>query len=219
MYKTGDLGRYRPDGVLEYCGRKDFQVKIRGNRIELGEVEHALLKMPGVKDAVVLCLEKEDKYLCAYILPEKGTSFTPEGVLGQLGRALPGYMVPAVAVVMEAFPLNPNGKVDKKALPLLTPQAPRPLSIPVPPANGLEEELMGIWADVLGKSDFGTRDNFFHVGGDSIKLIRVFNLVNQKYPLVSEITDLFKAHTVEQIGKMILAKGRPATGRLHSLQL
>jgi amino acid adenylation domain-containing protein/non-ribosomal peptide synthase protein (TIGR01720 family) len=187
IYKTGDLGKWMPDGNIEFIGRKDDQVKIRGYRIEPGEIEHALLSREEIKEAVVLAKENEsgEKELVAYITSnvEQNTS----DLRAYLKELLPAYMLPAYFVQLEAMPLTANGKVDKKSLP-----DPGGLGISggmeyVAPRTEQEKILVSVWSAVLKRSGIGIRDSFYNLGGDSIKSIQVVaRLKQQGYSLKPE---------------------------------
>jgi amino acid adenylation domain-containing protein/non-ribosomal peptide synthase protein (TIGR01720 family) len=168
MYRTGDLARYLPDGDVEFLGRTDFQVKIRGLRVELGEIEHALTAHPDVRESIVLLREDRPgvKQLAAYVVSAR----TDDSVLEQelrrrLDGALPAYMVPDVFVRLPAMPLTSNGKIDRKALP--APAAPVMRSRA--PETAAERALASVWKGVLGIDEVGAEDNFFSLGGDSIR--------------------------------------------------
>ncbi|MCP5052177.1 MAG: AMP-binding protein, partial [bacterium] len=179
LYRTGDLVKWLPDGTVTFISRLDHQVKIRGFRIEPGEIENRLLAHENISEAIVIAIKGEggDHYLCSYIIPQKAADngeLTP-GILGEfLKKKLPGYMVPAGFVIMERFPLNPNGKIDRKSLP--EPEISDTVSREyVPPADRIEERLADIWAEVLGRSpeSIGVHDNFFNLGGHSLKATRL----------------------------------------------
>jgi amino acid adenylation domain-containing protein len=175
MYRTGDLGRYLPDGNIEFLGRIDHQVKIRGFRIELGEVEAALRGCEGVREAVVLARGDEPggKRLVAYLSGREGTVPTVKLLREQLLRSLPEYMVPAAWVVMESLPLNPNGKIDRKALPAPQGQAVDTGAHYEAPRNEVERRLAQIWVQVLKLPRVGIHDNFFALGGHSLLATQV----------------------------------------------
>ncbi|ERI05708.1 AMP-binding enzyme [Aneurinibacillus aneurinilyticus ATCC 12856] len=175
LYRTGDVARYLPNGDLEYLGRIDHQVKIRGYRIELGEIESTLHTHPLVKEATVIVREDEpgDKRLVAYVVGEGSAAEWR----GHLQARLPGYMVPAHFVAIEAFPLTANGKVDHKALPAPTPQ--KTEEGYTAPRNECEQALVSIWKQVLGVKQVGIHDNFFEAGGDSILSIQIVSRANQ----------------------------------------
>ena len=202
MYKTGDLVRWLPDGNVEFLGRIDQQVKIRGYRIELGEIEQQLLKYPGVRDAVVL--DREDaggmKYLCAYLVGE-GT-LEEGGIKGFLGKELPDYMVPAYLLQVEAIPLTANGKIDKRALPEPELKTAKGATY-VPPRNQVELRLAEIWQSVLNcKQEVGIHDNFFHLGGDSIKAIQVISRLS-RYHMKLEMKQLFQYPRISELSSQV----------------
>ncbi|MGP4045444.1 amino acid adenylation domain-containing protein [Streptomyces sp. 2A115] len=163
MYRTGDLARWGRDGQLEYVGRRDHQVKIRGFRIELGEVEAALRALPGVQDALVT-VDGERSRLLGYVVPEPGAEPEPVQLRAQLVEWLPEYLRPSVLAVLDAWPLTPNGKVDRAALPM--PEA--AVTDQRAPETVLEELLCGVFAEVLGLPEVGVLDDFFELGGHSL---------------------------------------------------
>lgn len=174
LYKTGDLARYLPDGQLEYLGRNDQQVKIRGFRIELGEIDATLTQHPALHDAVTVVRDEGGmKHLVAYLLAPKGAVSVAQ-LRAFLAERLPEYLIPAMFVFLDAFPLNTNGKVDRQALP-----APNweerydSTSAYALPQTPTEELLVGIWSRVLGQKQIGVQDNFFELGGDSIISLQI----------------------------------------------
>lgn len=175
LYKTGDLARWRPDGTLEYLGRIDHQVKIRGFRIELGEIEAELSRHPGVREAVVVAREDlpGHKRLVAYLVPAEGARPAAADLRVHLQAGLPEYMVPATFVVLDAMPLGPSGKTDRRLLP--APDASRRESRQpyAAPRDPVETELCTIWSAVLRMERVGINDNFFELGGDSIIGIQI----------------------------------------------
>ncbi len=198
LYRTGDLARYRPDGNLEYLGRLDHQVKIRGFRIELGEVEAALVRHPQVRETVVVAQEDPpgDKRLVGYVVGEEPIP-TGEELRAHLKEVLPEYMVPAAFVFLDALPLTPNRKVDRKALP--APDVGSQLAHRyVAPRNPTEEILVGIWAEVLGAERVGVHDNFFELGGDSILSIQVVSRARQAGIIITP-KDLVQYQTVARL--------------------
>jgi amino acid adenylation domain-containing protein/non-ribosomal peptide synthase protein (TIGR01720 family) len=172
MYRTGDVVRWTTDGQIRYLGRADHQVKVRGFRIELGEVESALLRHPGIAEAVAVVREESTghKRLVGYVVPASSAPVDPAELRAFLARSLPDYMVPAAIVVLAALPLNPNGKLDRRALPAPDWTA---RGGHVAPRTETERVLAGIWAEVLGLAEVGVEDNFFELGGDSILSIQV----------------------------------------------
>ncbi|MEU9144177.1 amino acid adenylation domain-containing protein [Streptomyces sp. NPDC048349] len=180
MYRSGDLARWRADGTLEHLGRSDDQVKVRGFRIEPGEIEAALVGHAGIREAVVTVHQDENGHrrLVAYLVG--GGELSTAQLREHLAASLPDYMVPALFVVLEALPLSPSGKVDRRALPAPEAQAGPSGAEYVAPRNGVEEALARIWAQVLGVDRVGVHDNFFHLGGDSILSIQVVSLARQE---------------------------------------
>jgi acyl carrier protein len=202
MYKTGDLGRWLPDGNIEFLGRNDFQVKIRGFRIELGEIEAALREQAGVREAVVVAREDAggDKRLVAYYTstetsgPEwrEGAAeiVGAEVLRDRLSAKLPEYMLPAAYVRIEQFPLTPNGKLDRKALPAPDQDAYGMREYEAPRGE-TETTLAAIWCEVLKLERVGRRDNFFELGGHSLLAVRVITRVRQALGVEVPLGDLF----------------------------
>jgi natural product biosynthesis luciferase-like monooxygenase protein len=195
IYGTGDLVRWRADGRLDFVGRADAQVKLRGYRIELGEIEAALEGCTGVAQAVVLAREDTpgDMRLVAYL---RGTA-TPEAARAHLATHLPAHMIPAHVVVLEHFPLTPNRKVDRKALPAPETQikAPRPAAAPKPvtPANTIERDIAAIWARILGVAEIGAQDSFFDLGGHSLLAVQAHREIRSTLAVDRlSITDIFR---------------------------
>ena len=181
LYKTGDVVRLRAEGLLEYLGRNDEQVKVRGFRIELGEIEAVLKSQQEVREALVVAREEaEGKRLVAYVVPREGGTLTVSQLREGVQARLPGYMLPAAFVLLEALPLTAHGKVDRRALP--APGAARPeLREAYAPARTTREEiLVEIWQEALGLERVGIDDNFFALGGDSIRSIRVLALARER---------------------------------------
>ncbi|KPV55997.1 fusaricidin synthetase, partial [Paenibacillus sp. A3] len=208
-YRTGDLARWRADGTLEYKGRIDEQVKIRGYRIELGEVETQLLRVEGVKEAVVIAREDEQgqKQLCAY--------FTAEGELSAgearsvLSQELPGYMVPSYFVQVERIPLTPNGKVDRRALPVPEGSVQTGTEF-VAPRTMLEVQLADIWKNVLELSAVGIKDNFFDLGGHSLRATNLVAIIQKELQKNVQLRDVFQHPTIEQLAQVIEAMEQTA---------
>ncbi|WP_159051931.1 condensation domain-containing protein, partial [Streptomyces niveiscabiei] len=190
LYRSGDVVRWRADGRLEFLGRGDDQVKIRGFRVELGEVEAALARCPGVGGVKVVA---RDRRLAAYLVPAAGAVLDTVAVRQEAGRVLPEYMVPSAIAVLDELPLTPNGKVDQRALPEPEFANRAPYLAPRTPA---EETLAGIWADVLGIERVGVQDSFFDLGGDSILSIQVVSRA-RRAGLTLSSRDVFVGQTVE----------------------
>ncbi|MBE0342322.1 amino acid adenylation domain-containing protein, partial [Paenibacillus sp. 28ISP30-2] len=196
MYRTGDLAKWMLDGNIEYLGRIDHQVKIRGYRIELGEVEAQLLKLEAVREAVVTAREDEQgqKQLCAYVVTH--ADIAANELRSALSQELPGYMVPSYFVQLEQLPLTPNGKVDRRALPQPEGSVDSGEDY-VAARTDVERTLVSVWQSVLGIEHIGVLDNFFHLGGDSIKAIQVSSrLLQNGYKL--EMRELFQYPTIAE---------------------
>jgi amino acid adenylation domain-containing protein len=181
LYRSGDLGRYRADGTIEFLGRIDHQVKVRGFRIELGEIEAALKQHPAVQDSA--CIVREDtpgvRRLAAYLTPRGDAAPTVGELRQHLLTRLPDYMVPALFVTLDALPLLPNGKVNRRALPAPDQERPELEAAFVAPRTSAEETLAAIWRQVLGLEQVGVHDNFFELGGDSILSIQIIARAKQ----------------------------------------
>lgn len=205
LYRSGDLGQMLSNGDIEHLGRIDHQVKIRGFRIELGEIETAMLKHPVIKDVTVIAKEvNEDKFLCAYIVANKG--FTIENIREYLLNILPNYMVPSYFIELNAIPMNSNGKVDISALPDPKDNASINSNYEAP-ENRIQEKILEIFATVLDidVNKISIRDSFFSIGGDSIKVISLVNLINKQLNLNIKISDIYINSTIKEIDKNISA--------------
>lgn len=205
LYRTGDLARQREDGNIVFLGRGDTQVKIRGQRLELGEVESALRKLPEVGDCVVLLAKdrQEDGYLAAYLVPA-GSSIDVAAVRQHCRETLPEYMIPSVFTVLDKLPLSPNGKVDRRALSALTATAaPETITNPDLPRDAVEEKLTGIWRDLLPQKNFGVHDDFFDLGGHSLMAVRLFTRIEKEFGVRLPLTTLFHAATIASIAEML----------------
>jgi amino acid adenylation domain-containing protein len=172
LFKTGDLAKYNDQGELIFIGRKDFQVKIRGYRIECGEIEHTLLEHPAIRQTLVICREMDalEKQLVAYFTFHLARYASVDDIRQFLASRLPDYMVPAVFVALEAFPLLPNGKIDRKKLPAPGNVRPNLAYAFVPPKNVRQKQIVQIWEEVLNLEGLGINDNFFDLGGNSLKI-------------------------------------------------
>lgn len=199
-FKTGDLGRIDSSGNLEYLGRRDFQIQIRGQRVELVEVESHLRQAPGVSDGVVTATEigKREKRLVAYITLEDSESFSLETIRGYLHDRLPGYMQPSGWIVLDKMPLNVNYKIARKALPKPTPGNLILTETYVAPRNATEQLLTTIWQQVLDIPRVGINDNFFNIGGDSLSAMNISMLLAEKGVEVSPL-QLAKTPTIAAI--------------------
>lgn len=204
LYKTGDLGRFDTEGNLEFIGRVDDQVKLRGFRIELGEIEALLARHPKVGNAVVMLREDVagDKRLVGYIIP-KGTAPSSGELKSYLKGQLPEYMVPSAFVKMEEFPLTPNEKVDRRALPAPEQNRPEMNRTFQAPRDAVEQQLTKIWEKVLGVQPIGVADNFFELGGHSLLAVRVFSQIEKTLGKKLPLATLFRAPTIEEIAGVI----------------
>jgi amino acid adenylation domain-containing protein len=201
LYSTGDLVRSRADGVIEFLGRVDAQVKIRGFRVELGEIECALAQHEAVRSAVVTVQGNErSKEIIAYFVPENGAATTSAALRDWLREKLPDYMIPAVFVPMRTLPLTANGKIDRRSLP--APQQTRSQSF-IAPKTDLERSVAEIWRSVLGSGEIGTADNFFDIGGDSIRLMDVHAKLVRALRRPFSVTVLFQYPTVASLAHFL----------------
>ncbi|MDT5296661.1 MAG: hypothetical protein QOJ76_3541, partial [Acidobacteriota bacterium] len=207
LYHTGDLGRYLPDGNVEPLGRADQQVKIRGFRIELGEIESVLGQHPAVSEAVALAREDVpgDKHLVAYVVHEDGASPTPVELRRFLKERLPDYMLPSAFVVVEAMPLTPNGKLDRRALPAPAPELPEIDESFVVSQAPVDELLATIWAEVLGVREVRPGDNFFELGGHSLLATKVLSRVREAFHVELPLRALFEALTLKELAERVEA--------------
>jgi len=207
IYKTGDLGRWLPDGTIEFIGRKDNQVKVRGYRIELGEIEHTLLLKDEIKTAVVIVkqLPSGDKDLVAYFNASHPIGNTE--IRSHLQERLPSYMIPSFFVPLAEFPLTSNGKIDKRALLNQEGLGLAGGSDYVAPSTALEKQLVTIWETVLEREPIGVKESFFELGGHSLKLIKLINSYNKNFNVEIKLRDLFVLTTIEKHADLIGVKG------------
>jgi hypothetical protein len=211
LYKTGDRVRRRADGDIEFLGRLDGQVKLRGFRVEPGEVEGALNGHGRVRESVVLLREDapEKKRLVAYVVPgQDGTTPAVDELRGFLREKLPEYMVPSAIVVLEALPLTPNGKVDRRALPAPDPSGFRAENDYAAPRTPLEERLVEIWKEVLGLRRVGVRDDFFELGGHSLLGTQVVSRLRGALRVELPLRHLFETPTIAGLAERIEAVQR-----------
>jgi amino acid adenylation domain-containing protein len=205
LYRSGDLTRWRKDGTVEFVGRVDHQVKLRGYRIELGEIEAALLQQDGIGEALVILRDDEatnHKMLVAYVVPKQGNELDVANVHSALERTLPTYMVPSAIVPLKSMPINPNSKLDRFALPAPTPTK-RTI---VEPENAVEKEVLELWQQILNLSPISVEDNFFAIGGNSLRAIRILSALRQRKPQNrTTIADLFNNPTIRSFAKIIEA--------------
>jgi len=204
VYRTGDLGRLHADGCLEHLGRTDFQVKIRGRRVETADVEAALLSMSTLREAVVVARRRHgDDALVAYVVPANGRTPDVGALRRRLAAQLPGYMIPSACVVLDALPLLPNGKVNRRALP--DPGTTRPdLDVPfVAPRNDAEAAIAQIWTDLLALDRVGVHDDFLDLGGDSLMATRIIARVSDRFGVSVPLRLLWGASTVARMAEIV----------------
>jgi amino acid adenylation domain-containing protein len=203
IYRTGDLGRLLEDGNLEYVGRRDHQVKIRGVRLETVEIENSLLEHPSIVEAAVSSREDGGgtSYLCAYVVSSQPVE--PDQLRRHLSGSLPDFAIPSVFVKMDRLPRTLNGKIDRNALP--TPEEARKRSglDYVAPRNSTEEQLAAIWAEVLGLKKVGVNDNFFDLGGHSLNVLQVISRMQSAFDLELPLASLFKSPTIGTLAEYI----------------
>ena len=206
IYKTGDIGKYTLEGQLDFLGRLDDQVKVRGYRVELSEIEARIAEHEQVQQTVVLARGKEgaDKQLVAYVVSAAPAAGLIDELKAKLRGQLPGYMVPGIFVVMETFPLNRNGKIDRKALPVPTREQMRGSESFVAPRNELEEYLSTVWAEVLKVERVGIHDNFFDLGGHSLMATQVIARVRDRLQRELPLRSLFQYPTIADFTQQAL---------------
>ena len=207
MYRTGDLARYLSDGRLLFLGRNDHQVKIRGFRIELGEIEARIAEHPRVRECAVLARNQTqgDAQLIAYVVPLSGFDDVPATLHAYLSNALPGYMVPAAFVVLDALPLTAHGKLDRNALP-----APSDLAFAraryEPPQGDTETELARLWQNLLGVAQVGRHDHFFELGGHSLIAVRLLSHISRMLGIEVPLATLFAQPVLRDLAKAVTDK-------------
>jgi amino acid adenylation domain-containing protein/thioester reductase-like protein len=204
LYKTGDLGRLLPDGNIQYMGRADHQVKIRGYRIELGDIDAALSQYPDIREAAVIVREDgvSEKRLVAYVVSKTNTNLGFE-LRGYLKEKLPEYMVPSTFVMLDAMPLTPNGKIDRRALPAPSQERPSLEQSFVAPRNSTEQQLAQIWSKVLDIQLIGIDDNFFELGGHSLLIAKMMFQLEEIFQVKLPLSSFFEAPTIEGLAGLI----------------
>jgi amino acid adenylation domain-containing protein len=215
LYRSGDVGRRAAGGDLEYLGRNDDQVKVRGYRIETGEIEAAIARHPQVRGAVVVVHRdgRAAARLVGYVAAERA-SLTTAALREHLGRTLPQYMLPAVFVFLDELPVTANGKVDRQALPAPETERPELAEEYAPPRTDAERVLAEIWGEVLDLERVGVRDNFFDLGGDSIRSLQVLGRAKQR-GLEFTLQDLFRAPLIEDLAAVLRRVERPEAPRVR----
>ncbi len=213
MYKSGDLARYREDGIIEYLGRADNQVKVRGYRIELGEIEAVLASYPAVQSCVVLAREDTpgDKQLIGYVVPRGGVPPAVEELQIFLKDRLPDYMVPAKFVYLDSFPLTHNGKIDRKALPAPSHEETRPIQDAARPRTVTEEKLAAIWMELFKIENIGIHDDFFDLGGHSLLGIKAMSRIRDSFGVDLPVLSLFENPTIAGLAACLAESGMTDT--------
>ncbi|HEX6290703.1 MAG TPA: amino acid adenylation domain-containing protein, partial [Herpetosiphonaceae bacterium] len=225
LYRTGDVVRYRADGAIEFIGRRDQQVKLRGFRIELGEIEAVLSQHPAVSQVAVLAREdllsaggQPQKYLAAYVVPRRDEPISTSDLRQFLQGKLPEYMVPSAFVLLDAFPLTPNGKLDRRALPVPEQLQLADRSDYVEPRDVVELKLVQIWEDVLKVQPIGVTDNFFDLGGHSLLVVRLMTQIQEHFGRELSLATIFQQPTIEQLACELRAEGERAWSPLVPIQ-
>jgi non-ribosomal peptide synthetase component F len=205
IYLTGDLGRMSADGCLYHLGRKDFQVKVRGYRIHVGEVETALLQCDQVKEVAVVGREDHlgNSRLVAYFVPAGKVGPSVSTLRKFVSEKLPDYMIPGSFIALDSLPLTPNGKIDRRRLPAPDRSRPALETTLLAPRNAVETELAQIWAEVLALDEVGIRDNFFDLGGDSLSAGRIVASVLTRFELEIPLKALFQSPTVAEMATIV----------------
>jgi amino acid adenylation domain-containing protein len=208
LYKTGDLVRFRDDGILEFKGRIDEQVKIRGFRIELGEIESVLLQHPTIKDCIVTVQEKakNDQRLIGYIVLTQESSFSVGNLRKFLQQQLPEYMIPSAFMTLKELPLTQNGKVNRQELP--TPDKARQEidKFYVAPRNSTEEKIANIWAEILNLEQIGIHENFFDLGGHSLIVTQVISRLRDIFDVEIFVQQIFETPTIADLAVIVIQK-------------
>jgi long-subunit acyl-CoA synthetase (AMP-forming) len=206
LYQTGDLARYLPDGRIEYLGRVDEQVKIRGLRVELGEIEHVLGRHPSVRESVVVVREDAsgDRRLAAYLVHQNAPVPTHAELRDYLREHLPPHMVPASYVVLERLPRTPNGKLDRQSLPEANGFHQLESAVAyLEPQTDAERVIAETWQETLGREKVGLNDNFFDLGGHSLLMLRVHSKLRERLKLEMSIVDMFSYPTVSALAERL----------------
>jgi surfactin family lipopeptide synthetase A len=205
MYRTGDMGRYLPDGRIQFLGRSDHQVKVRGFRIELGEIESVLLQQDTVEAAVVTVREDftNDRRLVAYVVAARGSTMNKSDLRTALRQRLPDYMVPSVVVLLDNLPLSSNGKVDRRALPAPEDRDRERTNESETPASSTERQVAAIWSEVLRHNHLGLHDNFFELGGHSLMATQVISRIRMQFSCELPLRTLFEHPTIAGLAQIL----------------
>ncbi|QLE40496.1 amino acid adenylation domain-containing protein [Nostoc sp. C052] len=213
LYQTGDLGRYLPNGEIEYIGRIDYQVKVRGFRIELLEIEALIIEHPEVREAVVTVdsSETDSQRIVAYVVPNSEQTLTISQLRDFLEAKLPNYMVPTAFVFLESLPLTPNGKIDRKALKAPDTVRPELEVVYQPPQTEVEKTITDIWQKVLNLEKVGIHDNFFELGGHSLLLVQVHSKLQKRFQRDFLLVEMFQYPTVSHLARYFSQESREET--------
>ncbi len=208
LYRSGDRARYRADGAIELLGRLDRQVKIRGHRVEPGELEAALLRLPPIREAAVVVegSSAETRQLTAYVVGMPGAEPASAEIWSELRRTLPQYMLPAAIVVLDSLPLTSQGKIDRRALPQPGPSAERRTGRHAPPRDPLQHMLAAIWEEILGVRKIGIHDSFFELGGHSLLAAQMMDAVERACGRSVPLTTLFGTATIAALAGALAGK-------------
>jgi acyl carrier protein len=207
IYRTGDMARYRDDGEIEFLGRLNHQVKVRGFRVELGEIEAVLRQHPKINEAVVMVREEVlgDRRIVAYLVSPEGEDLSLNDIRRFLGDKLPEYMMPSSLVALSSLPLTPHGKVDREALPAPGLGRAGMEEAYVAPRTVLEEAVAVIWAETIGIELLGVHDNFFELGGHSLLATQVISRIREEFEVELPVRMMFEGMTVAEMAAAILS--------------
>ncbi len=206
LYKTGDLGRYLPNGEIEFIGREDFQVSIRGFRVELVEVEDVIRDIPGISSVVVISREDNQglaRLVCFYVADDEDTTINRSVLRKKVGDKLPSYMVPSAFIRLDEMPLTPNRKIDRMALPDVDDSLETSTEDLIEPTTAFEKQLTKIWCEILERDSVGITQNFFELGGHSLLATQVISQIKTKLSVEVPLQALFKQPTIEALAKLI----------------
>ncbi len=219
MYRTGDLGRFLPDGTLEFYGRLDNQVKVRGYRIELGEVENKLTGIKNIRQVAVLLQQDDQKqsFLAAFITVNQENMMSAEHIKTEALKLLPNYMVPESIRILEKMPVTPNGKIDRKKLAGMGIEQPVD-RVMVLPTNETEVKLLSIWKNLIGDKELSITDNFFEVGGHSLRATRMVSFIYKEFKVKLDLRFIFDHPTIAQIARKIVSSDQVVFHEIKPLE-
>jgi len=204
MYDTGDLARFRADGRIEYLGRNDFQVKVRGFRIELPEIEAVLNESPEIADVAVIHEGSgDDLRLIAYLVAEQEQRLSVNVIKDRLKSRLPGYMMPSAFIYLERLPLTPNGKVDRKRLPARNDERPDLQTAFTAAGTDTQKLLVALWQELLGIKTIGIHDNFFDLGGHSLLVVEMHARLQESLQRTFPVIELFRYTTIADLAEFL----------------